>query len=226
MKLFGAPLSPYVRKARIVAAEKNLDYEYDPKPSPVTGWDDYFLAINPMKRIPALLPDASRPDFAINDSSAICGYFEKLQPTPAFYPSAAEDYGRALWLEEVADTELASKIGLGVFRPVLFNLFSGKPANYDEADAGFAELSTVLFPYLENACAGDYFVGDAFSIADLAIATQIINLQYVGYGVPQEAFPRLAASVAKTIARPSVAAFVEKDKAFFAKMGMDLPSRL
>ena len=128
MKLLGAPLSPFVRKAVIVAAEKNLDYEYDPRPSPL-GWPEDFEKINPLKRIPALLPDADKPDFAINDSSAICAYFEKLQPEPALYPSAAEAYGRALWLEEVADTELANKVGMLVFRPVFFNLAAGKPAD-------------------------------------------------------------------------------------------------
>jgi glutathione S-transferase len=100
MKLLGSPLSPFVRKARIVAAEKNLDYDYDPRPSPL-GWPEGFEKINPLKRIPALLPDSDNPDFAINDSSAICAYFDKLNPNPSLYPEAAVDYGRALWMEEV-----------------------------------------------------------------------------------------------------------------------------
>ena len=63
MKLFGAPLSPFVRKARIVAAEKGIDYELDPSPSPLTGFSDEFLALNPLKRIPALLPDPAAAGF-------------------------------------------------------------------------------------------------------------------------------------------------------------------
>ena len=67
MQLLGAPLSPFIKKVRIVAAEKAIDYDYDPRPSPL-GWPGGFERINPLKRIPALLPDPSNPDYAINDS--------------------------------------------------------------------------------------------------------------------------------------------------------------
>lgn len=219
MKLLGAPLSPFVRKAVIVAAEKNLDYEYDPRPSPL-GWPEDFEKINPLKRIPALLPDADKPDFAINDSSAICAYFEKLQPEPALYPSAAEAYGRALWLEEVADTELANKVGMLVFRPVFFNLAAGKPADIDSAKSGFEKLSEVLLPYLESQLGdANWFAGDMFSIADIAVTAQLMNLDMVGFAVPEDRFPRLRAHYTRCIARPSIAACVEGIEKFISTSG-------
>lgn len=222
MQLLGAPLSPFVRKARIVAAEKGIDYNYDPRPSPL-GWPEGFEKINPLKRIPALLPDAANPDFAINDSSAICGYFEKLEPQPALYPSDAQAYGRALWFEEVADSDMAGKIGLGVFRPVFFNLATGKPADIETAKQGFEVVADSLLTYLE-AQLGDseYFAGDMFSIADIAITSQLMNLNLVGFGVPADRFAKLRAHYEHSIARPSIAQFVEQDAKAVAGFGITI----
>lgn len=222
MKLFGAPLSPFVRKAVIVAREKNIEYEYDPRPSPL-GWPEGFEAINPLKRIPALLPDASNSDYAINDSSAICAYFEKLQPEPPLYPQQAEDYGRALWIEEVADSEFAGRVGMGVFRPIFFNLASGKEADVEAASKGFGVLSEVLLPYLE-AQLGDaeWFAGDIFSIADIAVMSQMMSLDLVGFGLPSDRFPSLRAHFERCIARPSVAESVAQNNQFVEKMGFKI----
>lgn len=222
MKLLGAPLSPFVRKARIVAVEKSIDYEYDPKPSPM-GWPDGYEKINPLKRIPSLLPDPSNPDFAINDSSAICAYFEKLVPTPALYPAEAEAYGRALWFEEVADTELAARIGMGVFRPVFFNVAVGKPADIEASKQGFDQLGEVLLPYLENQLGDqDWLAGNIFSIADIALFNQIHNLNMVGFGLPRDVYPNLRAHFERCCERPSIAGFIEQDEAFIAKMGFQI----
>lgn len=222
MKLLGAPLSPFVRKAVIVAAEKNLDYEYDPRPSPL-GWTEDFEKINPLKRIPALLPDPDNITYAINDSSAICAYFEKLQPEPALYPSDAEAYGRALWLEEAADTDLANKIGMLVFRPVFFNLAAGKAADIDGAKDGFEKLSELLLPYLESQIGdADWFAGDMFSIADIAVASQLMNLNMVGFAVPEDRFPNLRAHYERCIERPSIAACIEGNEKFISKSGFKI----
>lgn len=222
MQLLGSPLSPFVRKARIVAAEKNIDYDYDPKPSPL-GWTDGFERINPLKRIPALLPDPDNTDFAINDSSAICAYFEKLQPQPALYPTEAEAYGRALWIEEVADSELAAKIGMGVFRPVFFNVAAGKPADIEAASAGFEKLGEVLLPYLESQLGdAEWFAGNMFSIADISVFTQIHNLNMVGFGLPQAQYPKLRSHFDRCCERPSLKGFIEHDAALLQKMGWQI----
>lgn len=220
MKLFGAPLSPFVRKARIVAAEKKIAYDYDPRPSPL-GWPEDFEKINPLKRIPALLPDSDNPDFAINDSSAICAYFEKRTPSPALYPEAATDYGRALWIEEVCDSDLAGKIGLGVFRPIFFNIATGKPADTKAAHAGFEVLAEKLLPYLQTQLGeAEYLAGEAFSIADIALTSQLMNLDLVGFALPKDRFGALRAHYERCIARPSISQFIEQDQLMVEKMGV------
>jgi glutathione S-transferase len=225
MQILGAPLSPFVKKVRIVAAEKNIDYDYDPRPSPL-GWPEGFERINPLKRIPALLPDPANPDFAINDSSPICAYLDRLSPEASLYPTTAEAYGRALWIEEFCDSDLAAKVGLEVFRPVFFNLATGKPADYEAAKAGFQIVEDPYLTYLE-AQLGEHtwFAGDAFSIADIAVTVQIYNLSFVGFALPGERFPKLSAHFARCAARPSMASLIEADQAFLAKSGLALPKQ-
>lgn len=222
MKLFGAPLSPFVRKAVVVAAEKGIEYEYDPRPSPL-GWTEGFEEINPLKRIPALLPDPSNLTYAINDSSAICAYFEKVQPEPSVYPAEAEAYGRALWIEEAADTDLANRVGMNVFRPVFFSLASGKPADVETASQGFEGLGKVLLPYLENQLGdAEWFAGDMFSIADIAVMSQMMSLDLVGFGLPTDLYPNLRAHYERCIARPSIAPSVENNMKFVEKAGFQI----
>ena len=225
MKLFGAPLSPFVKKARIVAAEKNLDYDYDPRPSPL-GWQEGFEQINPLKRIPALLPDADNPDMAINDSSAICAYLDRLTPENPLYPQAAEAFGRALWIEEFADGEMAGAVGIGVFRPVFFNLATGKPADYDAAKKGYDKVEAVYLSYLEKQLDGQqWFAGDMFSIADIAVTVQLYNLSFVGFDIAPARLPNLAAHYARCTVRPAIATLLEADQALVAKSGMSLPKQ-
>lgn len=222
MLLIGSPLSPFVRKARIVAAEKNIEYDFDPKAGPM-GWPEDYQRINPLMRIPSLLPNPDNKDYAINDSSAICAYFEKLQPEPSVYPNDAEAYGRALWFEEVADTELAARIGMGVFRPVFFNIATGKPADIDTAKAGFDKLGETLLPYLENQLGEqEWIAGNVFSVADITLFSQFHNLKMVGFGLPAELYPNLRAHFDRCCARPSIAGFIEDDAAFIAKMGFQI----
>ena len=225
MQLLGAPLSPFIKKVRIVAAEKAIDYDYDPRPSPL-GWPEGFERINPLKRIPALLPDPSNPDYAINDSSAICAYLDRLKPEPALFPAEAEALGRALWIEEFCDSELAAKAGMGVFRPVFFNIATGKAADYEAAKVGFKGLAGSLLTYLEKQLDGKtWFAGDGFSIADIATTCQLYNLSFVGFDVPAARFPNLAAHYQRCSGRPSMAGLIANDQAFVAKAGFELPKQ-
>ena len=66
IKLYGAILSPYVRKTLFVLAKKQLSFELVPQmPFSV---DDDFLKISPLGKVPALQDD----DLSLADSSVIC----------------------------------------------------------------------------------------------------------------------------------------------------------
>eukprot|EP00439_Symbiodinium_sp_Y106_P087850 s1_g386.t1 len=208
--VYGANLSPFVRKARVFLAEKGLEYTLEnvnifPPP-------DWFQEISPLKRIPVLKDEEA--DLFLADSSAICGYLEKKCPSPALYPTDAVDYGRALWFEEYGDSELAGHIGMGTFRPMVVSRLMGKEADTETANKTLSEKLPSYFEYL-NAEVGtrEFLVGDAFSIADIAISTQFVNLAHAGFEPDAETYPNLSGYLGRIHARPSFAACIAEETA-------------
>ncbi len=193
--LYGSPLSPFQRKVEAVIALKGLGY--DCEEVSVMGMPDWYKAISPLGRIPSLrIREIAEdgPEGTITDSSAICGYLEKKQPDPAIYPADPFDHGRALWLEEYADTGLAMAGGMGLFRPIIFNLFQRKEPDLDTARRTWNEKLPPLWDYLEDYLDGRaYFIGDSITIADIAVASQIAQTDLLA-GLPDRSrWPALVA---------------------------------
>ena len=84
MQLLMTPTSPYARKARVVALEKQLDCEM----REVSPWDDdpAVLQVNPLRKAPALLLDDGS---ALLESRLICEYLDSLSDSPRFFPQEA-----------------------------------------------------------------------------------------------------------------------------------------
>jgi glutathione S-transferase len=86
MKLLGSPGSPYVRKVRIVLAEKRVHYEYViGRPS---APDSRIHEFNPLGKIPVLVRDDGS---TIYDSVVIVEYIEGLVAEPVLIPASFED---------------------------------------------------------------------------------------------------------------------------------------
>ena len=207
--LYGAPLSPFVRKADVVMREKGLDFETESVN--IMPMPDWFLEISPARRIPVLRDTSigiEGPAGTIPDSSAICAFIERLHPEPAVYPADAYACGRAVWYEEWADTELAQVVGLGIFRPIMFPIMAKKEPDLDAARKTWNERLPKLFDYLEGELNGEqgtdgFLVGASLSIGDVAVACQLAQLDFV-VGTPDKARWPLVVSFIKTItARPS-----------------------
>ena len=81
MKLLGSPGSPFVRKVRIVAAEKSIPIDYVIDRPNVAG--SRVPTLNPLGKIPVLVPDDGE---AIYDSAVIVEYLEGLKPEPRLVP--------------------------------------------------------------------------------------------------------------------------------------------
>jgi glutathione S-transferase len=217
IKILGASVSPFVRKVRVLCAEKGLAYAQEQVSpfSPPDGW----RKISPLGKIPALDHDGK----IINDSSVICAYLERVAPAPALYPSDPYAYARALWIEEYADGALFPIAGPKVFmplalRPVLTR--QDPPASeVDAAEKAVVEELEPLLAYLEEQL-GDasYFVGDALTIADISVASVFVNLRHAGVPPRPAAFPRLAAFIERMHARPSLAGCIAEEKAVFGKL--------
>lgn len=186
--LYGSPLSPFQRKVEAVLAFKGLDYECEA--INIMAMPDWYLEISPLARIPALRDTALGVEGTagtIADSSAICGYLEKKSPEPAAYPNDPFLHGRALWLEEYADSVMAMNGGGGVFRPIIFASMTGGEPDLETARKTWNEKLPPLWDYLEGQLdGGAYFLGDKMSIADISIAAQLMQTDLIA-GPPDAA---------------------------------------
>ncbi len=204
--LHGANGSPFVRKVRVVCAEKSIDYEHDPLIP--FGVSPEYLKKSPLGKIPCW----EDGDFVLPDSSCIGHYLEKTHPTPPLYPSDAQELGRALWYEEYADTRVVETL-----TPFFFERFIKKVLLKQEPDEErlkpiLAEKVPAVFDYLEGELADrDFLVGTRFSVADIAVASPFVNFAVAGETVDAGRWPRLAAYVERIHSRPSYKGIIENE---------------
>jgi glutathione S-transferase len=193
--VYGVPLSPFVRKVQAVLHAKELKYELEAVN--IMSMPDWFLDISPARRIPVLRYTREGTEGragTIPDSSAICAFLDKLAPSPALYPQDPFECGRAVWLEEYADSELAATVGMGAFRPVLFPRFQGQESDVATVRTTMTEKMPRLFDYLESVLdGGSFLVGDGLTIADVAVGVQLANLELVVGAPDSDRWPALAA---------------------------------
>lgn len=83
MKLIGSLTSPYVRKARIVLAEKRIGYDFEVD-SPWNA-DSHVPNHNPLGKIPVLIMDDGTTLF---DSRVIVEYLDSVNPVSRLIPES------------------------------------------------------------------------------------------------------------------------------------------
>lgn len=97
MKLIGALTSPYVRKVRVVLAEKKLDYQLVLE----DVWaGDAMLAANPLGKVPCLVLDGGE---AVFDSRVITEYVDTLSPVGKLIPPSGRERVEVRTWEALAD---------------------------------------------------------------------------------------------------------------------------
>jgi len=195
--LYGAPLSPFVRKVAVAMEEKNIAYEWNP----VRPHDrlEEFGRISPLGKIPAYKDDL----VALADSSVICFYLEKTHPEKSLYPADTLELVRALWFEEYFDGGMITPMSTVYFQKWM-NPLLGKPM--DEALVKEAIEITLppMFDYLESQLKPNrWMVGEHFSIADISLAVGFMNLHLAGYPLDKMRYPKLAGYVERALERPS-----------------------
>jgi len=204
--VYGSPLSPFVRK--VVAVLHHAGVAYDFENVNIMDMPDWFKEISPARRIPVFrdrtVGEEGIPG-TIADSSAICLYLDRKLDL-GLYGATAFDAGRATWFEEYADSSVAMPLGMGLFRPLIFPRFTGGEPDLETAKKTRNETLPPLFEYLEQSLdGGEYFVGGAYSIADIAVASQLTQLELVAGAPDAERFPALVAHLAAMRARPGFA---------------------
>jgi glutathione S-transferase len=98
MKLIGSVTSPYVRKVRVVLAEKKLDYVFELEN--VWSPDTKIAASNPLGKVPCLVMEDGS---AMYDSRVIAEYLDTLTPVCKLLPANSRDRANVKVWEALAD---------------------------------------------------------------------------------------------------------------------------
>ncbi len=196
MKLIGALTSPYVRKVRIVMAEKKLDYQFALE----DVWaSDSILKSNPLGKVPCLVLEGGE---AIFDSSVIVEYVDTRSPVSRLIPDGSRERTEVRTWEALADGVLDAAI-----LARLEQTWAGRTAEqrsqawldrqFGKIDAGLAAMSTGLAD--KPWCSGNHL-----TLADIAVGCAV---GYLDFRFPAIAWRERHANLArlydKLSARPS-----------------------
>ena len=98
MKLIGTLTSPYVRKVRVVLAEKKLDYQFELD----NVWSEQTAIghSNPLSKVPCLVLDGGD---AVFDSRVIVEYLDTLSPVGRLIPPSGRERAEVKTWEALAD---------------------------------------------------------------------------------------------------------------------------
>lgn len=222
--LYGSPVSPFARKAMAVCMEKGVEFDFEAVN--IMPMPDWFKEISPMRRIPVLRDRSIAAEGeagTIADSSAMCAYIDRKHPLPALYGETPYGHGRALMIEEYADTTLAMAGGLGIFRPVFFSIMQGKEADIAKARETWANEFPAILGYLNGQLGeGEFFIEDTLTIADIAVTACMMQVALVAE-MPLGDYPALEAHYNRMAARPSIAGPIAQAERFVRKL---LPERV
>ena len=105
MKLIGSATSPYVRKVRIVMAEKKLDYQLVMED--VWALETTIMASNPLGKVPCLVMEGGE---AVFDSRVIVEYLDTLSPVGKLIPVQGRERAEVKTWEALADGLLDAAI--------------------------------------------------------------------------------------------------------------------
>jgi len=215
MILYGSSLSPYVRKVLACAGEKGIELELRPTGSAPGQPSHEFIEASPFRKMPAFRDG----DFTLADSSAIIHYLEAKHPEPRLIPVEPTLRGKTIWYEEFADTVLVACGAKIFFNRIVAPRFMGRPG--DEEAVQQAELNDLppILDYLESVAPGDdeYLVGEALTLADIAVAGPFANFRHTETKVDPGRYPRTVAYVGRILDRPSLAQWVERETVMLAR---------
>jgi glutathione S-transferase len=201
--LYSGPLSLFTAKVRVALAEKGLPYEL--VGVPFSRRDGYtpkhpeVLARHPKAQVPVLVDG----DLTVWDSTVILEYLEDRYPTPPLYPADVAGRARCRQIEHHADDVLFPHV-LTLITDVFY-----KPAGGGDAAriAAAHDGITARHRWLDAELAGREFFCGRFTVADAGTFLTILFAASLGVP-PDPSLAHLAGWMARTGARPSIAAEV------------------
>ena len=194
MKLIGTAASPFTRKARVVLAEKRIDYEFviDRPSEPDTRVPQF----NPLGKVPVLVLD---DETTIFDSRVIVEYLDNASPVTKLIPESTRPRIQVRRWEALADGCTDAVIAVTVEKRRASERQSNTwlERQQGKIDRALEAMSTELG-------ARSWCCGDFFNLADIAVGC---TLGYVDLRTPEinwrKLYPNLAKLQEKLAQRPS-----------------------
>jgi glutathione S-transferase len=159
MKLIGTPTSPYTRKARVVLAEKRIDYEFivDLPFEADTQVPDY----NPLGKVPVLVLD---DDTTIFDSRVIAEYLDNASPVTRLIPEDTRQRIQVRRWEALADgcTDAVVAMVMEKRRPAQFQYDEWLSRHRGKVDRALQAMS-------EDLAQRAWCCGGFFNLSDVAV---------------------------------------------------------
>ena len=197
MKLIGSNTSPYVRKVRVVMAEKRLDYDY--VLDNVWSADTTIGLSNPLAKVPCLIMEGGE---AIFDSRVIVEYFDAMSPVGKLIPAVGRERAEVKTWEALADGVLDAAI-----LARMEATWDGRPdAQRCQAwiDRQLDKVKAALLAMSKGLADKPFCVGIHLSLADIAVG---VALGYLDFRFPEIAwrdqYPNLVKLQDKLMQRPS-----------------------
>ena len=195
MKLIGSVTSAYVRKARVVLAEKKLDYQFELEN--VWAPETTIASSNPLGKVPCLVMEDGS---AMYDSRVIAEYLDTLTPVCKLLPANSRDRANVKVWEALADGVLDAGVLAYLER-------TWRPAGQQSQawfDRQMGKVHGGLAVMSENLGEQPFCMGIHYTLADVAVGC---TLGWLSFRFPDIAwrasYPNLARLFDKLSERPS-----------------------
>jgi glutathione S-transferase len=197
MKLIGSNTSPYVRKVRIVMAEKKLDYQF--------VLEDVWAAgttigeSNPLGKVPCLVMEGGE---AVFDSRVIVEYLDTLSPVGKLIPSQGRERAEVKTWEALADGLLDAAI-LGRLEAT-WSGRNDKQRSQAWIDRQMGKIHMTLKAMSTGLGDKSFCSGVHFSLSDVAVGCALgyLDLRFAQIDW-RDSYPNLAKLQEKLMQRPS-----------------------
>ena len=168
MKLYTSLTSPFGRKARVMLAEKRIDFEL----VPTDVWDPNspLLKVNPLGKVPCLVLDDGN---ALYDSPVIMDYLDSVTPVGHLIPETTRQRIQVKRWEALADGVLDAAVGIVLEKKRAANLQS---TDWIARQSG--KIERALSVMSKDLGDNTWCTGHSFNLADIVVGCALMYLEF------------------------------------------------
>jgi glutathione S-transferase len=168
-----------------------------------------------------LIPVIQDGDYTLADSTAICLYLEKKHPSAPVLPADVQQYGRALWFDAYAGGTLFRQVVGPLFhQSIVAPNINKVPTDRSAVDQVLNEVRPKIFGYLESQIDGKFLVGPSLTLADIAVASNFLVYQYMGFTIDAGHYLKLSRYLREIYGVSVFQKALAQEKPFVEQMGL------